>query len=120
MNNTIEIVLQDATYTLRERLGWREQQRIDQSALHLYADGASIAAIDDIKQLREVEIRPDIEQQNYLRLKARLVGMSSKAIDEIPPAHVPLLIERIEQLERDGQAEINSLRDELNPTPPIG
>ena len=116
MDNTEEITLGDSTYTLRLRLGWREQQRIDQSALRMFADGESVAQADNLNSIQRVEIQPDIERQTLLRLTLRLVNIKRGDIDNIPPAHVPLLIERIEELEAETRAEINSLRESVNPT----
>ena len=119
MDNTTELKLGEKTYTLRLRLGWREQAKIDQAGMRLFADGAAIAESNDIGSIKEVEIRPDIEHQNYLRLELRLVGLKRREVDDINPAHVPFLIEAIEKLEAETRAEINSLRDSLNPTNPI-
>lgn len=116
MDNTEELTLGDTTYTLRTRLGWREQQRIDQAALRMYADGEAVAQADGLDGIQRVEIQPDIERQTLLRLTLRLVNINRRDIDAINPAHVPFLIERIEELEAETKAEIDSLREQLNPT----
>ncbi len=109
---TEELVIQDQTYTLKQRLGWYEQQRIEQAGISLYVDGQTISQIQDVADLPEVEMRPDLAEQNYRRLCMRLVGYKPSEVKHIHPAHVPILLARVTQLEQEQEAEIKALTDE--------
>ena len=116
MIETLEI--DGTTYTLKTRLGWLEQRRIDEAGLRLMADGATISAMSNINDLPEVEIKIDAAEKDYKRLCARLVvdDRAMKAVDvlKITPAHVPHLVHRIEALELEAAQEIAALAD-VNP-----
>lgn len=107
-----EITIEQTTYTLRTRLGWLEQARIDQAGLQLFADGKTISDGKDLEEMPEVEMRFDAAEKNYKRLCARLLDMKAAEVKRIDPRHVPILIKRIEQLEAEESAEIKSLADE--------
>jgi hypothetical protein len=109
---TEEITIGDTTYTLKTRLGWLEQQRIDQSAIKLYADGQTVSDAEDVRDLPEVEIRINSADQNYLRLCLRLVGLKPIEIKNLPPYHVPILIERVTQLEAEEKAQVAELSEQ--------
>ena len=109
---TEELTIQDQTYTLKQRLGWYEQQRIEQAGISLYVDGQTISQIQDVADLPEVEMRPDLAEQNYRRLCTRLVGYKPSEVKHINPAHVPILLARVTQLEQEQEAEIKALTDE--------
>lgn len=114
--NTEDLVMPDGTtYTIRTRLGWLEQQRIEDSALKLFADGKAIAAMESIEDLPEIEIRVDRAARDLARLNARLVGVKRQDILGLPQAHVAVLLARIGELEAEAQAEVASVRPE-NPT----
>ncbi len=115
MSNTITVEIQSILYTLKERLPWREAQRVEDQAFRFFVDGKTLSAGDDIGELEELEMRPNTAQHNLARLKARLVDMRRQEISGLPSAHVAILIERIVQLETDESAEIEALKDE-NPT----
>ena len=114
--NTEEITMQDGrTYTIRTRLGWLEQQRIEDSAFKLFADGRAIAHMDSIDDLPEIEIRIDRASRDLMRLSARLVGVKRSDTQALPQAHVAALLARIDELEAEAKAEVESLQPG-NPT----
>lgn len=114
--NTEEITLTDGTtYTIRTRLGWLEQQRIEDNALRLFADGKAIAAMESIEDLPEIEIRVDRAARDLARLSARLAGVKRQDILGLPAGHVAALLARITELEAEAAAEVESVQPG-NPT----
>lgn len=108
--------MQDGTtYTIRTRLGWLEQQRIEDVQFKLFADGKAIASMDSIDDLPEIEIRIDRASRDLTRLNARLVGVKRADILALPQAHVAALLKRIDELEAEAKAEVDSLQPG-NPT----
>jgi len=115
-DNTITVEIGETTYTLRRRLGWYDQGKIDEREFKMYVNGKDLATVDEqLENLEEIEIRMTTTDRNLSRLQARLVGLSTSKIKSIPPAHVPILVQKIEELERETDAEVRELR-EGNPT----
>jgi len=103
-------------YTLKTRLGWLEQRRIDEAGLRLMADGATISAMSNINDLPEVEIKIDAAEKDYKRLCARVMGDNERTLKpadvlKLNPAHVPHLLARIIELEAEAAQEIAALAD---------
>ncbi len=115
MSNTVAVEIQDATYTLKERLSWQESQRIEDQAFRFFVDGKALSGGEGIGELEELEMRPNTAQHNAARLRSRLIDIKRRDILGLPRAHVVLLIERIEELELEENAEIEALKDG-NPT----
>ena len=116
MNLTEEISIGSVTYTLKTRLGWYESQQIEQAGFRLYADGKSVSEADDIAAIPLLEIKIDTADANLKRLCMWLVGEGGrglKPIDamKIDPAHVPVLLARIEELEAEQAEEVKALSD---------
>ena len=107
MTEVLEI--QNVEYQLRKRLPWMEQQRIDALAFRMFVDGKAFSETDNIAELEELEIRMDPANHNLARLRARLVNVKRRDVLDLPPAHVAVLIERIEALETEEKAEIEAL-----------
>lgn len=112
---TEQFYIEGVGYTIKTRLGWLEQRRIDEAGLRLLADGATISAMSNINDLPEVEIKIDAAEKDYKRLCARLVvderPMKATDVMKITPAHVPHLIKRIEALELEAAHEVEALAD---------
>lgn len=114
--NTEEIAMPDgAVYTIRTRLGWLDQQRIDDAQFKLFANGRAIAQMDSIDDLPEIEIRIDRASRDLARLNARLIGVKRADVLALPQAHVAALLRRIDELEAEAKAEMESLQPG-NPT----
>jgi hypothetical protein len=115
-DNTIAVEIGETTYTLRRRLGWYDQGKIDEREFRMFVNGKDLARVDEnLENLEEIEIRMTTTDRNLSRLQARLVGLSTSKIKNIPPAHIPILLEKIEELERETLVEVRELR-EGNPT----
>lgn len=115
MSKATETFSVDGTdYVLNTRLGWYDQQRVDQAGFHMFVEGRALSDIDDLSELEAVEMRMDIAQKNLMRLSLRL-GIKPVEAKALPAHHVPSLLERIEQLEDEEEAEIEALK-EGNPT----
>jgi hypothetical protein len=115
-DNTITVEIGETTYTLRRRLGWYDQGKIDEREFRMFVNGKDLARVDEnLENLEEIEIRMTTTDRDLSRLQARLVGMGTSKIKAIPPSHVPILLEKIEELEREADAEVRELR-EGNPT----
>ena len=95
------------------RLGWLDQQRIDDAQFKLFANGKAIAQMDSIDDLPEIEIRIDRASRDLARLGARLVGVKRADILALPQAHVTALLKRIDELEVEARAEVERLRSVL-------
>ena len=116
MNDTIAIEIEGTTYTLRRRLGWYDQGKINEREFKMYVNGKDLARVDEnLENLEEIEIRMTTTDRDLSRLQARLVGLSTSKIKDIPPAHIPILLEKISELEQETDAEVRELR-EGNPT----
>ena len=114
---TEDLTIGDTTYTLKTALGWYEMQQIEQSQFRLFADGKSVSEADDIASIPSLEIRLDTADANLKRLSTWLVtadGRGYKPIDvlKISPAHVLVLLVRIEELEAAQAAEVKALADD--------
>ena len=108
MTEVLEI--QGDEYQLRRRLPWMEQQRIDALAFRMFVEGKAFTETDDIADIEELGIRMDPANHNLARLRARLVNVKRRDILGLPPAHVAILVERIEALEEEEKAEIEALQ----------
>lgn len=120
METEFEYPIEDKVYRLRTRLKWGDQDEIDQALTKMYTNGAAVQEADDISAIKEIEIRLDQRGQNRLRLEKRLIGFNRNEIADIDPAHVKLLIEKIEEFEKEAKARNASLKQQVNPTTPIG
>ncbi|HLF28229.1 MAG TPA: hypothetical protein VJG32_18010 [Anaerolineae bacterium] len=116
-NGLKNVEIGGCTYRLLKRLGWQEQQRINDSVIRVMIDGRALQSMKTIEDLSEVEMRIDNVKMNTLRLEGRLQGMTRQQVKDIPDAHVALLIEEIEALEREQQAEIEALRPKSPASP---
>jgi len=115
-DNTATVEIGGTTYTLRRRLGWYDQGKINEREFKMYVNGKDLARVDEnLENLEEIEIRMTTTDRDLSRLQARLVGLSTSKIKDIPPAHIPILLEKISELEQETDAEVRELR-EGNPT----
>lgn len=115
-DNTVTEEIGGTTYTLRRRLGWYDQGKIDEREFKMYVNGKDLARVDEnLENLEEIEIRMTTTDRNLSRLQTRLVGLSTSKIKAIPPAHIPVLLGKIEELEQETLVEVRELR-EGNPT----
>ena len=113
---TETLTIDGTEYTLKTRLGWLDQRRIDEAGLRLMADGATISKMSNIDELPEVEIKIDAAEKDYKRLCARLVGDDGRTLKpsdvaKIDPAHVPHIIKRIVELEAEAAEAVAALAD---------
>ena len=113
---TEELEIDGTNYILKTALGWYEMQQIEQSQFRLFADGKSVSEADNIATIPLLEIRLDTADATLKRLTTWLVaagGRGYKPIEamKIPPAHVPVLLARIEELEAAQAAEVKALAD---------
>lgn len=115
-DNTTTVEIGGTTYTLRRRLGWYDQGKINEREFKMYVNGKDLARVDEnLENLEEIEIRMTTTDRDLSRLQARLVGLSTSKIKDIPPAHIPILLEKISELEQETDVEVRELR-EGNPT----
>lgn len=115
MNTEYVTAPDGTTYEIRTRLGWLDQQRIDDAQFKLFANGRAIAQMDSIDDLPEIEIRIDRASRDLARLNARLIGVKRADVLTLPQAHVSALLKRIDELEAEAKAEMESLQPG-NPT----
>lgn len=106
---TEDVTIEGEVYTIRTRLGWLELRRIEDSGIRLFVDGSEISKAANLDALENIEMRLDRARQDLMRLESRLVNWRRKQIEAIPPAHVDVLLARIDELEREQQAEIEAL-----------
>ena len=109
---TEELTIGNTTYTLKTALGWYETQQIEQSQFRLFADGKAVSQADDIADIPLLEIRPDTADATLKRLSLWLVDYKPIEVKKINPAHVPVLLARIEELEAAQAAEVKALSDQ--------
>lgn len=113
---TEDIQIGFTTYTLKTALGWYEMQQIEQAGVRMFADGKAVKESDDIADIPLLELRLDTAEATLRRLSTWLVGSGGrdyKPIEakQINPAHVPVLLARIEELEAAQAAEVKALAD---------
>jgi hypothetical protein len=127
MSNTDTFTAQDGTqYVVRLRVGWRELQATEDAGYRIFVEGQAFEGADDLSDLEVLELRPNRAQQNFHRLKVRLVSvqrpgeerplnLKTRDLDGIPVQHVDELIPYIAQLEKEEGKEIRDLQPG-NPT----
>lgn len=108
---TEDLTIGDKTYTLKTMLGWYEMQQIEQAQFRLFADGKAVSQADDLADIPLLEIRPDTADATLKRLSLWLVDYKPIEVKKINPAHVPVLLARIEELEESQAAEVKALAD---------
>lgn len=113
-NNTEVLPVGEEEYTLRLRLGWYEQEKVDGKAFRLFTEGSALSDADDLSDLEQVEIVMNTAEHSLARLQARVMGLNRQKVKAIPPPHVAVLLARIEELEKEQEAE----RQELMPGNP--
>lgn len=113
---TEDLPIGNTIYTLKTALGWYEMQQIEQAGVRMFADGKAVKESDDIADIPLLELRLDTAEATLRRLSTWLVdsgGRDYKPIEakQINPAHVPVLLARIEELEAAQAAEVKALAD---------
>jgi len=108
-DNTETVEVGGVEYTLRTRLGWYEQEKVDGKAFRMFAEGKALNEADDLADLKQIEIVMNTADHTLARLQARLV-MNRNKIKAIPPSHVPILVARIEELETEQEREVRELQ----------
>lgn len=121
-NNTEVWELDGKEYALIKRLGWLEQDRIDDKAFRLTIDGKKLDSFGgDVKNIKELSVEMTTDRHNMARLCARvLVGPEQKPLRpngamKLSPIHARVLLARIEELEDEEKAEVEALKPG-NPT----
>jgi hypothetical protein len=124
MDSFIETMLiEEAEYRLKTRLSWYESQRAEQTGqtIIFYLNEETIGDLSTLGEaLRQrgataepgelrCEMRMDNAAKNMERLKVRLLGMTHKALLNIPAPHAAVLLRRISELEAEEQGEIAAL-----------
>ncbi len=109
---TEDLIIGEYTYTLKTTLGWYDMQVIEQSGIRLFADGKSVSNADDIASIPMLEIKIDSAEATLRRLTTWLVGYKPIEVLKINPAHVPVLLARIAQLEEAQAEAVKALSDD--------
>ncbi|MCK4958042.1 MAG: hypothetical protein KAT00_01550 [Planctomycetes bacterium] len=110
-----ELTIEGVTYQLRTRLGWYDLQAVEDKAFRMFTDGRALTDADDLADVKQIQIVNNTAEHNLARLQARLIGVNRNKLKALPPAHVPILIAKIETYEEEQEAEEEALR-EGNPT----
>jgi hypothetical protein len=115
MDATKTVPVGDVEYTIKTRLGWMDQQRIDDIAFNMFVEGKKLSASDDLDAIDWVEVKLNNAAKNKLRLEHRLVTMQNgdakpvhvrrSQIPKLDAIHVAVLIQEIEALEEEEEAE---------------
>jgi hypothetical protein len=114
--STTEIkTIEGTDYELKTRLPWVEQMRIDEKTATFLVTGDTMKNPSGFSEDDIIEMRVNLVALTMGRLRARLVGVNRKALPGLPPAHVAILVDRIDELETEEQAEVEALKDG-NPT----
>jgi len=115
--NTETKTIEGVDYVLRQRLGWYEQELIDEKDLRLMTDGRSLEQVGegDLADLEHIEIVMTPTRHKMARLEGRLVSIDGKGatrnrIKAIPPGHTAILTDRIAELEEEQRREVAELR----------
>ena len=108
MGNTIAIACEDSEYTIRRRLRHQEQDKIDDLGWIMSVEGKTLSASDDLEDMDVVQLEAQTARQDGARLRARLVGVKRRDIDDLQSTHKALLIREIVALENEEKKEIES------------
>jgi hypothetical protein len=111
MNTTEILTIGGIDYKLKTRLSWTEQMQIDEKTATFLVSGDMMKNPSGFSEDDVIEMRVNLVALTMSRLRARLVGVSRKDIPSLPSAHVAILVERIDELENEEQAEIEALKD---------